>query len=51
MIEDDLKKICLQIQSGELHTDEAAKKLKEYLYADLGYAKIDYAREHRVGAP
>jgi pyridinium-3,5-biscarboxylic acid mononucleotide synthase len=51
MIEDDLKKICLQIQSGELPADEAAKKLKEYIYADLGYAKIDYARESRVGYP
>jgi len=51
MIDDDLQKICSQIQSGELQADVAAKQLKEYLYTDIGYAKIDYARESRVGYP
>ena len=51
MIEDELHKICSQIQSGELSADVATKQLKEYLYSDLGYAKIDYARESRVGYP
>jgi NCAIR mutase (PurE)-related protein len=51
MIDEDLQKICLQIQSGELQADVAAKQLKEYLYSDIGYAKIDYARESRVGYP
>ncbi|MFH0785605.1 MAG: nickel pincer cofactor biosynthesis protein LarB [Pseudomonadota bacterium] len=50
-IDEDLYKICSQVKSGELSAAVAAKQLKEYLYSDIGYAKIDYARESRVGSP
>lgn len=46
-LEDTLKKV----HAGTLSPEEALKKLKDYPYQDLGFAKIDHHRELRKGFP
>jgi len=46
-LEETLKKV----HAGTLSPEEALKKLKDYPYQDLGFAKIDHHRELRKGFP
>lgn len=49
MDESKLKQILEQIQSGELHPDDAIQMLKHFPYQDLDFAKLDSHRELRQG--
>jgi len=37
--------------SGHIETSEAAKRIKNLGFEDLGYARVDHARSHRQGFP
>ena len=47
----DIKKLLEDVRSGALSVDEAVLKLKLEPFADLGYAKVDFHRSVRQGAP
>lgn len=46
-----LEDILIQVQKGELSPKAALKRLKDYPYQDLAFAKIDHHRELRRGFP
>ncbi len=46
-----LEDILIQVQKGELSPKVALKRLKDYPYQDLAFAKIDHHRELRRGFP
>ena len=51
MNSEELKKILTQVQEQKLEVDDALRKLEDFPYADLGFAKIDHHREIRTGYP
>lgn len=51
MNSEELKKILTQVQEQKLEIDDALRKLEDFAYFDLGFAKIDYHREIRTGYP
>lgn len=51
MNEVTLKNILKSIQDNNLSVDDALKKLKDFEYKDLGFAKIDNHRSIRTGYP
>ena len=51
MNSEELKKILTQVQEKKLEVDDALRKLEDFPYADLGFAKIDHHREIRTGYP
>ena len=40
-----------ELRNGELNSREAAKRLQNSLYEDIGYARVDHARAARQGFP
>ncbi len=46
-----LKSILDQVQKGQITVDDGVKKLKDFPYQDLGFAKVDHHRELRKGFP
>jgi NCAIR mutase (PurE)-related protein len=46
-----LEDILRKVHAGKLSPEEALKKLKDYPYQDLKFAKIDHHRELRKGFP
>ena len=46
----ELKQILEAVQSGAMSVDEAAIKIKEEPFVDLGFAKVDMQRKMRQGA-
>lgn len=46
-----LREILEKVKSGELSVDEAERRIGLETYADMGYAKLDTAREKRTGFP
>ena len=46
-----LEEILIQVQKGKLSPKTALKRLKDYPYQDLAFAKIDHHRELRRGFP
>jgi NCAIR mutase (PurE)-related protein len=46
-----LEDILNQVQKGDLSPKEALKRLKDYPYQDLAFAKINHHRELRRGFP
>ena len=46
-----LREMLEKVKSGELSVDEAEKRIGLETYADMGYAKLDTAREKRTGFP
>lgn len=46
-----LKNLLRAVSSGDLSADEAAERLRDLPFADLGHAKIDHHREMRCGFP
>ena len=46
-----IKNILEQVHQGELSPDDAMKKLKDFPYQDLDFAKVDHHRELRKGFP
>ena len=51
MRSDDVKKLLEEVRAGALSVDEAAGKLKELPFTDLGFATVDHHREIRTGYP
>ena len=51
MNEESLKTLLGQVKEGNLNVDDALKKLKNFEYKDLGFAKIDNHRQIRTGYP
>jgi NCAIR mutase (PurE)-related protein len=49
--EEDLKKLLASVQTGELTTEEAMKRLKSWPFGDLGFARVDHQRALRCGFP
>ena len=49
-MENDIKNILTEVQSGALSVDEALLKIKTEPYEDLGFAKVDLHRKVRQGA-
>ncbi|MGD9345253.1 MAG: nickel pincer cofactor biosynthesis protein LarB [Candidatus Aminicenantes bacterium] len=48
---EQLEKLLIQVQKGEITPKDALKILKDLPYEDLGFAKIDHHRELRRGFP
>ncbi len=48
---ENIKNILQAVKDGNLDIDSAMNKLKDFPYADLGYAKVDNHRELRRGYP
>ncbi len=48
---EQLEKLLIQVQKGELSPKDALKILKDFPYEDLNFAKIDHHRELRRGFP
>jgi NCAIR mutase (PurE)-related protein len=51
MKESDIEAILQLHSEGKLSTPEAAGKLKNLSYEDIGYARVDHARASRQGFP
>jgi NCAIR mutase (PurE)-related protein len=47
----ELETILKSISDGSLNINEAMKKLQDFPYSDLGFARIDHHRELRTGYP
>jgi pyridinium-3,5-biscarboxylic acid mononucleotide synthase len=47
----DLDKLLKAVASGKVSTDDAAAKLRDLPFADLGYAVVDHHRQLRQGFP
>jgi hypothetical protein len=47
----ELEQLLTLVKSGELDSSEAAKRIKDLHYEDIGYAKVDHSRAHRQGFP
>jgi pyridinium-3,5-biscarboxylic acid mononucleotide synthase len=48
---DELEQLLAAFQSGELDAAEAARRIKDLHYEDIGYAKVDHSRAMRQGFP
>ena len=51
MDESAVRKLLDQIRAGQLHPDDAVRRLQRLPYADLGYARVDHHRALRQGLP
>ena len=47
----DIRTLLNEVRNGNISIDDAAGKLEDLPYKELGYAKIDNHRELRVGYP
>ena len=45
----EMNEILEKLQEGKISIQEAASKIRNNQYEDLGYAKIDHNRKERVG--
>jgi NCAIR mutase (PurE)-related protein len=47
----EIENLLRAYKSGEIQTDEAARRLSDLHYEDIGYARVDHARAERQGFP
>lgn len=47
----ELEELLAAYKSGALETSEAARRIKNLHYEDIGYAKVDHSRSTRQGFP
>jgi NCAIR mutase (PurE)-related protein len=47
----ELEKLLLAYKSGELELGEAAGRIKNFHFEDIGFARVDHARAERQGFP
>ena len=45
----EIKEILEQLKDNKISIEDAEKRIKNYSFEDLGYAKIDHNRKERVG--
>lgn len=50
-MENEIKKLLMDLQSGKVSVDDALLKLKKQPFEELGYAKVDLHRGIRQGMP
>src|SRR5688500_18212969 len=48
---DDLQAILTQVKTGELSETDAATRIQNLSYEDIGYARVDHGRASRQGLP
>jgi NCAIR mutase (PurE)-related protein len=48
---DDLQKILARVKSGELSETDAAARIQNLSYENIGYARVDHGRSSRQGFP
>ena len=48
---DDIRLLLEQVRDGELTTEGALSKLRDFPFQDLGYARVDHHRPLRIGSP
>ncbi len=51
MSREAIEQLLRAFKAGDLETDEAAKRIAELQYEDVGFARIDHARAERQGFP
>ncbi len=51
MTKNDIENLLKEVKSGDKSIEEALDVLKNFPYADLGFARIDHQREMRTGYP
>src|SRR5436190_6578727 len=51
MESDELRKILELHRSNDLETAEAARRIGDLHYEDIGYARVDHSRSSRQGFP
>jgi NCAIR mutase (PurE)-related protein len=47
----ELERLLRSFKSGDLNADEAARRINNLHYEDIGYAKVDHGRASRQGFP
>src|SRR6266849_2075936 len=47
----EIENLLSAYKSGELATDEAARRIRDLHYEDIGYARVDHSRSVRQGFP
>jgi hypothetical protein len=47
----ELEEVLEKVSSGQMSSGEAFRRLQDYPYQDLGFAKVDHHREVRKGFP
>lgn len=47
----DIEKILLLYSAGDLNAEDAATKIRDLSFEDIGYARVDHARAERQGFP
>ena len=47
----EIERLLAACKAGELSTAEAAKRIKDLHYEDIGYARVDHSRSSRQGFP
>src|SRR5215813_14298986 len=48
---DQLEQLVETLRKGDLDAREAARRIQDSLYEDIGYARVDHARAARQGFP
>lgn len=51
MTDNEILNLISNIKNSDISEEDALKKIKNTLYEDLSFAKIDHKREHRNGFP
>src|SRR2546423_3765654 len=47
----EIEKLLRSHRAGEMETREAARRIRDLHYEDIGYARVDHARASRQGFP
>jgi NCAIR mutase (PurE)-related protein len=47
----EIEKLLRAHKSGEIETGDAARRLRDFQFEDIGYARVDHARAERQGFP
>lgn len=51
MKQEEITQLLQSVQEGRVTVEAASEKLRDFPYADLGFAKLDFHREIRTGYP
>lgn len=51
MDSNELARLLAAHKDGELKTDEALQRIKNLHFEDIGFARVDHSRAHRLGFP
>ena len=51
MDQNEIEKILQSVRAGEIDDADAAERIKNLSYEDIGFARVDHARAERQGFP